>query len=85
AGLLSFLGLRRVQQRRNRKPGQRIAMPAEEISTVELELRAVENPQGMDAVDHALRMLAVWAQDTGATLPALYALRLSAEEISVFL
>ncbi|MDO8383926.1 MAG: LysM peptidoglycan-binding domain-containing protein [Microbacterium sp.] len=85
AGLLSFLGLRRVQQRRNRKPGQRIAMPAEQISTVELELRAVENPQGMDAVDHALRMLAVWAQDTGATLPALYALRLSAEEISVFL
>lgn len=85
AGLLSFLGLRRVQQRRNRKPGQRIAMPAEEISTVELELRAVETPQGMDAVDHALRMLAVWAQDTGATLPALYALRLSAEEISVFL
>lgn len=85
AGLLSFLGLRRIQQRRNRKPGQRIAMPAEEISTVELELRAVENPQGMDAVDHALRMLAVWAQDTGATLPALYALRLSAEEISVFL
>jgi len=85
AGLLSFLGLRRVQQRRNRKPGQRIAMPAEEISTVELELRAVENPQGMDAVDHALRMLAVWAQDTGATLPALYALRLSADEISVFL
>ncbi len=85
AGLLGFLGLRRVQQRRNRKPGQRIAMPAEEISTVELELRAVENPQGMDAVDHALRMLAVWAQDTGATLPALYALRLSAEEISIFL
>ncbi len=85
AGLLSFLGLRRIQQRRNRKPGQRIAMPTEEISTVELELRAVENPQGMDAVDHALRMLAVWAQDTGATLPALYALRLSAEEISIFL
>lgn len=85
AGLLSFLGLRRIQQRRNRKPGQRIAMPAEEISTVELELRAVENPQGMDGVDHALRMLAVWAQDTGATLPALYALRLSAEEISIFL
>ncbi len=85
AGLLTFLGLRRIQQRRNRKPGQRIAMPAEEISTVELELRAVENPQGMDGVDHALRILAVWAQDTGATLPALYALRLSAEEISIFL
>jgi nucleoid-associated protein YgaU/DNA-binding SARP family transcriptional activator len=85
AGLLAFLGLRRIQQRRNRKPGQRIAMPTEGISTVELELRAVENPQGMDAVDHALRMLAVWAQDTGATLPALYALRLSETEVSIFL
>lgn len=85
AGLLSFLGIRRIQQRRNRKPGQRIAMPTEEISTVELELRAVENPQGMEAVDHALRLLAIWAQDTGATLPALYALRLSAEEIAIFL
>ncbi|KDA06946.1 hypothetical protein DC31_00175 [Microbacterium sp. CH12i] len=85
AGLLGFLGLRRIQQRRNRKPGTRIALPSDDINTVELELRAVENPQGMEAVDHALRMLALWAQDTGATLPALYALRLSETEISVFL
>ncbi|WP_417541381.1 LysM peptidoglycan-binding domain-containing protein [Microbacterium maritypicum] len=85
AGLLTFLGLRRRQQRRSRKPGQRIAMPAEDISAVELELRAVENPQGMDAVDQSLRMLAAWAQDTGATLPALYALRLSEDEISIYL
>jgi len=85
AGLLAFLGLRRRQQRRNRKPGQRIAMPADDISTVELELRAVENPQGMEAVDHALRMLAIWAQNTGAKLPALYALRLAEDEISIYL
>ena len=85
AGLLAFLGLRRIQQRRNRKPGTRIALPADDINAVELELRAVENPQGMEAVDHALRMLAIWAQDTGATLPALYALRLSEDEVSVFL
>lgn len=85
AGLLSFLGLRRIQQRRGRKPGTRIALPSDDINTVELELRAVENPQGMEAVDHALRMLAIWAQDTGATLPALYALRLAEDEVSVFL
>ena len=85
AGLLGFLGLRRMQQRRNRKPGTRIALPSDDINTVELELRAVENPQGMEAVDHALRMLALWAQDTGSTLPALYALRLSEAEVSVFL
>lgn len=85
AGLLAFLGLRRIQQRRNRKPGTRIALPSDDINTVELELRAVENPQGMEAVDHALRMLAIWAQDTGATLPPLYALRLAEDEVSVFL
>lgn len=85
AGLLSFLGLRRIQQRRGRKPGTRIALPNDDINTAELELRAVENPQGMEAVDHALRMLAIWAQDTGKNLPALYALRLSEEEVSVFL
>ena len=85
AGLLSLLGWRRLQQRRNRKPGQKIAMPAEDIGAVELELRAVETPTDMDAVDHALRLLAVWAQDTGTQLPALYALRLGEDEISVFL
>ena len=85
AGLLGFLGLRRIQQRRNRKPGTRIALPNDDINAVELELRAVENPQGMEAVDHALRMLALWAQDTGAMLPKLYALRLSEAEVSVFL
>jgi LysM repeat protein len=85
AGLLGFLGWRRRQQRRSRKPGQRIVMPTEDITAVELELRAVENPQGMEAVDHTLRLLAIWAQDTGETLPALYALRLSDDEVSIFL
>lgn len=85
AGLLSLLGLRRMNQRRNRKPGTRVAMPDETISTVELELRAVENPEGMDAVDHALRLLGAWSQKNSQPLPALYALRLSESEINVFL
>jgi nucleoid-associated protein YgaU len=85
AGLLSLLGVRRLKQLRNRRPGQRISMPAEELTTMELELRAVENPLGMDDVDQALRTLAVWAQDTGAELPQLYAIRLAEDEIGLYL
>ncbi|MCS5524770.1 LysM peptidoglycan-binding domain-containing protein [Curtobacterium flaccumfaciens pv. oortii] len=85
AGLLSLLGVRRLKQLRNRRPGQRISMPAEELTTMELELRAVENPLGMDEVDQTLRTLAVWAQDTGAELPQLYAIRLADDEIGLYL
>lgn len=85
AGLLSLLGIRRMKQRRRRRPGQRIAMPQGEAGTMELELRAVENPMGMEHVDHALRHLAIWAQDTNNQLPQLYALRLSDAEIALYL
>ena len=85
AGLLSLLGIRRMKQRRRRRPGQRIAMPQGEAGTMELELRAVENPMGMEHVDHALRYLAIWAQDTNNRLPQLYALRLSDAEIAFYL
>lgn len=85
AGLLTLLGIRRMKQRRRRRPGQRIAMPQGEAGTMELELRAVENPMGMEHVDHALRHLAIWAQDTNNQLPQLYALRLSDAEIALYL
>ena len=85
AGLLSVLGIRRLKQRRLRRPGQRISMPADEISTMELELRAVENPMGMDDVDHVLRHLAVWSQDTGIALPPIYAIRLAPTQMSLYL
>lgn len=85
AGLLTLLGVRRLKQLRHRRPGQRISMPAEELTTMELELRAVENPLGMDEVDQTLRTLAVWAQDTGAELPQLYAIRLAHDEIGLYL
>jgi nucleoid-associated protein YgaU len=85
AGLLGVLAIRRRKQNRQRRPGQQISMPTPEASTIELELRAVENPMGMDDVDHALRYLAVWAQDGGHALPPLYALRLADTEISLYL
>lgn len=85
AGLLTVLGIRRVKQRRRRKPGQRISMPSEEITPMELELRTVENPMGMDDVDHALRHIAAWAQRTDTVLPPVYAVRLAPTEISIYI
>jgi len=85
AGILGLLGIRRIQQRRNRKPGQRISMPDLETATTELELRAVEDPQGVDDIDRALRFIANWAHETGAQLPKLFALRLSEETVELYL
>ncbi len=85
AGLLGLLGIRRFQQRRNRKPGERISMPDPQTATTELELRAVEDPQGVDDIDRALRFLAAWARDTGAQLPKLFALRLSDDTVELYL
>lgn len=85
AGILSILGIRRMKQRRQRRHGERIAMPAGEAATMELELRAVENPLGMESVDHALRYLATWTHTTHAALPPLYALRFADDEIALYL
>lgn len=85
AGVLTVLGIRRLKQQRRRRPGQRVRMPEGEISTMELELRAVETPDAMAAADQALRFLAHWAQSTSAPLPALYAVRLTPDEVELFL
>jgi hypothetical protein len=84
-GLLGLLALRRAGQRGRREVGRRIALPTAEASTLELELRAVENRVGLDDIDHALRYLAVWAEDTGRSLPSIEAIRLSDEEITLYL
>jgi nucleoid-associated protein YgaU len=85
SGILTLLGIRRFQQRRRRQPGQRIAMPEATIAMTELELRAIEDPQGVEDIDHALRYLAWWARDTKVHLPKLFALRLSEETVELYL
>lgn len=85
AGLLSVLGARRLKQRRKRRPGTRIAMPEPEAANLELELRMIENPLGLQDIDNALRSLQIWAEDTGAVLPELFALRLEEQEIALYL
>lgn len=85
ASILSVLGIRRFQQRRRRKVGERISMPSPEITSTELELRAVENPKGVDDIDKALRYLAAWARENDERLPKLFALRLSPTNVELYL
>lgn len=85
AGLLAALGTRRLRQRRKRLAGERIAMPSQAAADLELELRLVENPIGVEDIDNALRGLQAWAEDTGAVLPELLAVRLADDEIAVYL
>lgn len=85
AGLLLAIGRRRLRQRRRRAAGERIAMPDEAAADFELELRMVENPLMVEDLDHALRGLQVWAEDTGSALPNLLAVRVDGEEIALYL
>nr|WP_244960829.1 LysM peptidoglycan-binding domain-containing protein [Pseudoclavibacter chungangensis] len=85
AGILGWLAVRRQLQRRRRRPGERIPSPDAEALAVEQELHAVDDGVGMEVVDLATRTIAVWAQDTGADLPAIYAVRLAPDELSVYL
>ncbi|CAM5534236.1 LysM peptidoglycan-binding domain-containing protein [Leifsonia shinshuensis] len=85
AGLLAALGRRRQNQRRKRHAGERIAMPTGPSADLELELRLVERPMDRDDIDDALRSLQIWAEDTGATLPKLFAIRLESSEIALYL
>lgn len=85
AGLLAALGRRRMTQRRKRRTGERIALPAGEIGDMELELRMVEDPFGADDIDQALRLLQVWSEDTETDLPKIFAVRLEGAEIAFYL
>lgn len=66
AGVLAALGARRMAQARRRRPGQRLSGPTE-VSTLELALRATEDPPTVDLLDAALRTWAV--RSPGADLP----------------
>lgn len=85
AGLLAAIGTRRLRQRRQRAAGERIAMPEQAAADLELEMRLVENPIGVEDIDNALRGLQEWAENTGSVLPELLAVRLADDEIAVYL
>jgi len=66
AGVLAALGARRMVQARRRRPGHRLTGPTE-FSTLELALRATEDPPTVDLLNAALRTWA--ARSPGADLP----------------
>jgi LysM repeat protein/DNA-binding SARP family transcriptional activator len=85
AGILSILGLKRISQRRQRKAGERVAVPSREEENLELQLRAVEDPMTIDDLDHALKYLAVWGQNESKALPQMFCVRVASDEIALYL
>ncbi|MFM9920897.1 LysM peptidoglycan-binding domain-containing protein [Lacisediminihabitans sp. H27-G8] len=85
AAILFALGRRRLNQRRRRRSGQRIAMPEGAVAEFEQELRMLAKPLELADIDDALRLLQVFAEDTGTALPELLAIRMAEEEITFYL
>ncbi|MBA2949634.1 LysM peptidoglycan-binding domain-containing protein [Streptomyces himalayensis] len=83
AAVTGALAVRRLLQRRRRKPGQKIAI-APEPSAAEAQLSAVAEPAGAARLDIALRTLAHHlAQDENRELPRLRAARIGARSLKV--
>ena len=85
AGLLGVLGARRAMQRRRRRPGQQVPMPEAEHAQIEAQLKVVAEADQADELDVVQRWLARWAQQSGTTLPELFLVRVSAQEIALYL
>lgn len=83
AGVLALLGLKRIIQQRRRRPGQRIKLPARPMSDLELQMRATENPVGVDLLDRSLRTLSANLAAAEATVPELLAVRLTATGVEL--
>ncbi|MEU9546388.1 hypothetical protein [Streptomyces mirabilis] len=83
AAVTGALALRRLLQRRRRKPGETIAI-ASEISPAEAQLAAAAEPGGAARLDVALRTLAHQAaQDGDGELPQLRAARIGARTLDL--
>ncbi|MFF4517407.1 hypothetical protein [Streptomyces mirabilis] len=83
AAVTGALALRRLLQRRRRKPGEKIAITSE-ISPAEAQLAAAAEPGGAARLDVALRTLAHQAaQDGDGELPQLRAARIGARALEV--
>lgn len=85
AGFLGWLTVRRLLQRRKRSAGQRIAMPEPDVAEIETQLRAVDGTAAVLHLDHALRAIAVDAQDTSSPMPSIAVARVTAAEVVLYL
>ncbi|MFE5841981.1 LysM peptidoglycan-binding domain-containing protein [Streptomyces niveus] len=82
AAITGALALRRLLQRRRRKPGETIAI-ADETSTAEAQLAQAAEGSDADRLDAALRTLAHHATDTGRPLPELRTARIGTRSLAV--
>ncbi|MFC7308953.1 hypothetical protein ACFQVC_32695 [Streptomyces monticola] len=82
AAVTGALALRRLLQRRRRKPGETIAITGES-SQAEAQLAAAAEPAAAQLLDVALRTLARRAAELGAELPALRAARITPRSVQV--
>lgn len=60
-------------------------MPEAEHAQIEAQLKVVAEAEQADELDVVQRWLARWAQQSGTTLPELFLVRVSAQEIALYL
>ncbi|WP_435972246.1 hypothetical protein [Streptomyces sp. Qhu_M48] len=80
--LLATLGLKRMLQRRRRRPGE---LPATTDTTTEQNLHAAADPGSLELLDLALRTLVHHATEHGLQLPAVAGARITARTVELLL
>ncbi|RSS57503.1 LysM peptidoglycan-binding domain-containing protein [Streptomyces sp. WAC01280] len=80
--LLATLGLKRMLQRRRRRPGE---LPATTATTAEQNLHATADPGSLELLDLALRALAHHATEHGLELPAVAGARITDRTVELLL
>lgn len=83
-GLLGVVGTRRMRQRNQRQPGQRIAMPLGVAADAERQFRAVPSGVSADVVDAVLRQVAAELRAARRPFPALHGLHVSRHTVSMY-
>ncbi|MFE4254411.1 LysM peptidoglycan-binding domain-containing protein [Streptomyces sp. NPDC056910] len=82
--LIASVGIKRLLQRRRRRPGQTIAI-AEQPAPLEQVLEASAEPGSVELLDTALRTLNHHAQQEGRTLPAILGARITHRTLDLLL
>ncbi|QIB49554.1 LysM peptidoglycan-binding domain-containing protein [Streptomyces aureoverticillatus] len=80
--LIAAVGVKRLLQRRRRRPGETIAMPAEP-ARLEQVLEASSEPGSVDLLDRALRTLAHHAGPQTTTLPSVRGARVTSRTVEL--
>ncbi|WP_329431462.1 MULTISPECIES: hypothetical protein [unclassified Streptomyces] len=82
--LLASVGIKRLLQRRRRRPGETIAI-AEQPAPLEQVLEASAEPGSVELLDTALRTLNHYAQQEGRALPAILGARITHRTLDLLL